>query len=156
MCVEVLFLFWTSRTLQLGFLEIIPLLPRNSSVTNVNMWQPLRRGWDNTFGWSTRRFFGALTSQEGHWIALPLCCRTQGKNSARIVKPPSQLDTSVRIVSALNLNKNLMKKKLQNNVENVFQSLHCAYALNISARNVVLKQIISSEFTVTDEHTIVT
>ena len=81
---------------------------------------------------------------------------TQGKNSARIVKPPSQMDTSVRIVSVLNLNKNLMKKKLQNNVENVFQSLHCAYALNISARNVVLKQIISSEFTVTDEHTIAT
>ena len=68
------------------------------------MWQLMRRGWHSTLRWSTRnhnqaqRFFGALKSQEGHWIALPFCCPTLGWNSAKIVKPPSQLDTSVRIV----------------------------------------------------------
>ena len=94
----------SNRNLQLGFSVITLLLPRNWSVANVNMWQLLRRGWDSTLGWSTRihnqaqRFFGALKSLQGHWIALPLCCPTLGRNSAKIVKPPSQLDTSVRMV----------------------------------------------------------
>ena len=44
----------------------VTLLLLNPSVTNVTMWQPLRRGWDSTLGWNTR------ICNLKRWGSLPL------------------------------------------------------------------------------------
>ena len=101
----------SNRNLQLGFPVKILLLPRNWSVTNVNMWQPLRRGSDSTFRWNTRshqRFSGAWKSQEGLLSAPLLCSPTPGRNYATIVKLPSPLDIAVRFTDVINVERFLV------------------------------------------------
>ena len=112
MCVEVLFLFWSSRTLQLGFLEIIPLLPRNSSVTNVNMWQPLRRGSNSKFRWNARSHSLPEKSSGANKSLQPgpllLDCSSPLLYNARITKPFTVVINAERD-SRLNMNQTVCK-----------------------------------------------
>ena len=118
MCVEVLFLFWSSRTLQLGFLEIIPLLPRNSSVTNVNVWQPLRRGSNSKFRWNARSHSLPEKSSGANKSLQPgpllLDCSFPLLYNARITKPLDAVVGFTVVINAerdlrLNMNQTLCK-----------------------------------------------